>query len=107
MAHFKEARWRGPVPNKNPGQMVRPFNGLVLHIQEGHEDGTDAHFHNPASKVSAHFGNPKHGGLDQWVDTDDKAWAEVSGNRHWISIENEGFSGDSLTDSQIENCAHL
>lgn len=107
MARFPDARWRGPVPNQNPGQMVRPINGLVLHIEEGSEGGTDAWFHNPASKVSAHFGNPKTGQLDQWVDTNDKAWAVAAGNRHWISVENEGHTGDSLTPSQIENCARL
>jgi hypothetical protein len=81
--------------------------GLVLHIQEGTESGTDAWFHNPASQVSAHFGNPKSGPLDQWVDTADRAWAEVAGNPWWISIENEGHSGDLLTASQLENCAQL
>jgi hypothetical protein len=81
--------------------------GLVLHIQEGSEAGTDAWFHNPSSQVSAHFGNPKTGSLDQWVDTGDRAWAEAAGNAQWISVENEGHSGDSLTASQLENCAQL
>ncbi len=31
----------------------------------------------------------------------------MSGNRHWISIENEGNSGDSLSASQIDNLAKL
>lgn len=107
MAIFQQAKWRGPVPNCNVGAMVRPFQGLVLHIQEGTESGTDSWFHNPASQVSAHFGNPKTGGLDQWVDTNDKAWAQVAGNKSWISIENEGHSSDSLTASQIANAAAL
>lgn len=107
MAVFQQAKWRGPVPNCNAGGMVRPFQGLVLHIQEGTENGTDSWFHNPASQVSAHFGNPKTGGLDQWVDTNDKAWAQVAGNKSWISVENEGHSGDSLTASQIANAAVL
>jgi hypothetical protein len=107
MPRFKRARWKGPVPNRTVGGMQRPILGLVLHIQEGTEEGTDAWFHNSKAQASAHFGNPKKGRLDQWVDTDDKAWAEVSGNPRWISVENEGHSGDKLTDSQIENCAHL
>jgi hypothetical protein len=81
--------------------------GLVLHIQEGSEAGTDAWFHNPATKVSSHFGNPKSGPLDQWVEVGTVAWAEVSGNSNWISVENEGHSGDSLTASQLENVAQL
>lgn len=106
MARYPGARWRGPVPNETPGGEHRPI-GLVLHIQQGTEVGTDAWFHNPASKVSAHFGNPKTGQLDQWVDTADKAWAEVNGNPDWISVENEGNSGDALTPSQLRNCAEL
>ncbi|MEZ0112361.1 hypothetical protein ABH920_006380 [Catenulispora sp. EB89] len=106
MARFPKATWRGPVPNLTPGGMSA-HRGLVLHIQEGTESGTDAWFHNPASQVSAHFGNPKSGPLDQWVDTDDRAWAEVDGNPEWISVENEGNSGDVLTASQLENAAQL
>jgi hypothetical protein len=106
MARFPNATWRGPVPNQTPGGMSAHL-GLVLHIQQGTEAGTDAWFHNPSSQVSAHFGNPKQGPLDQWVDTDDRAWAEVGGNPSWVSVENEGSSGDSLTASQIENAAQL
>ena len=95
------------MPNKNVGAMVRPFQGLVLHIMEGTETGTDSWFHSPSAQVSAHFGNPKTGGLDQWVDTNDKAWAQVAGNSSWISVENEGNAGDSLTANQIANAATL
>jgi hypothetical protein len=87
--------------------MVRPLQGLLLHIEQGSESGTDSWFHNPNSQVSAHFGNPKSGGLDQWVDTNDAAWAEAAGNSKWISIENEGNSGDALTDNQVANAALL
>ncbi len=93
--------------NFSSGGMIRPLQGLVLHIQQGTEDGTYSWFNNTQSQVSAHFGNPKVGPLEQFVDTDDVAWAQVSGNRHWISVENEGKSGDSLTNSQIDNVASL
>lgn len=105
MTLFPPARWRGPVPNQ--GGAMGPLRGLVLHIQEGLESGTDAWFHNPSSKVSSHFGNPKTGPLDQWVEVGTVAWAEVDGNTDWISVENEGHSGDSLTTSQLENVAQL
>lgn len=104
---FNQAAWRGPVPNESPGQMVRPILGLVLHIEQGSESGTDAWFHNPGAQASAHFGNPKSGPLDQWVDTADMAWAEMNGNPRWVSVEHEGNSGDSLTASQVENDAQL
>lgn len=105
MTIFPAARWRGPVPNQ--GGTMGPIRGLVLHIQEGSESGTDAWFHNPTSKVSAHFGNPKTGPLDQWVEVGTVAWAEVNGNTNWVSVETEGHSGDSLTPSQLENAAQL
>lgn len=107
MARYSGATWRGPVPNMDAGQMNHPVKGLILHIEQGTESGTDAWFHNPVAKASAHFGSSKDGQLDQWVDTDDKAWAIVAGNRNWISIENEGNSGDQLTDAQLTNCARI
>lgn len=106
MALCPFANWRGPVPNRTVNGMSSIY-GLVLHIQEGTEQGTDAWFHQDAAQASSHFGNPKIGKLDQWVSTDDMAWAEVSGNSNWVSLENEGHSGDSLTSSQIENAAQL
>lgn len=100
------AIWIGPTPNKYvDGE--RTVHGLVLHIQEGTEAGSEAWFTNPVAQASAHFLNPKTGQLKQLVDTKDAAWAEMAGNRYWISIENEGMSGDSLTPSQLENAAQL
>ena len=107
MSKFAQAKWRGPISNKTRNGIRRPYLGLVLHIEQGTESGTNAWFHNPKAQASAHFGNPKTGQLDQWVDTDDKAWAEVGGNSRWISVEHEGHSGDKLTASQIDNDAQL
>lgn len=95
------ANWKGDnLPNQTPNGMIAHM-GLVCHIQEGIEVGTDEWFHNPVARASAHFGGPKNGPPDQWVDTDSRAWAEVAGNPFWVSIEFEGRSGDSLTDNQI------
>lgn len=100
------AVWIGPTPNEDPGGMTAHL-GLVLHIQQGNEQGTEAWFQEQASQASSHFLNPKTGSLRQLVDTADKAWAEANGNPGWISVENEGYSGDSLTASQVDNAAHL
>lgn len=107
LTRYPHANWKGPIPNLTPKAMVYPIHGLVLHIEQGSESGTNNWFHNPAAQASAHFGNPKTGPLDQWVDLADKAWAEVAGNSSWFSVEHEGYSGQSLTPSQIENDAHL
>src|SRR5690348_17143717 len=81
--------------------------GVVLHIMEGTLDGTDGWFHNPHAQASAHFGVGKDGRMFQWVDTADKAWAQVAGNPNYISIENEGNHGDSLTDVQLSGVAEI
>jgi hypothetical protein len=106
MARMATATWIGPTVNRNPGAMGT-IAGLVLHIQQGYEAGSEAWFKNPASKASAHFLNPKSGPLQQLVDTADKAWAQAAGNTHWISVENEGFVPDALTGNQVENAAGL
>ena len=116
--------------NFTKGGMIRPLHGLVLHIEDGTEAGTRAWFNmsvedrqaafdaawekggekGPKPKAyasSAHFGNPKSGPLEQFVDTNDQAWAQGTGNTRWISVENEGFSGNSLTESQLSNLAQL
>jgi len=106
MARMPGAAWIGPTPNQRVGGMSE-HRGLVLHIQDGTEEGSEAWFKNPDSQASSHFLNPKQGGLRQLVDTNDRAWTEAAGNAYWVSIENEGLGGDALTPSQIENCAQL
>lgn len=106
MAVMPGTDWIGPTVNKYAGGMVE-HRGLVLHIQGGTEAGSESWFKDPSAQASAHFLNPKSGNLRQMVDTDDAAWTEMAGNRHWVSVENEGLGGDSLTASQIENCARL
>jgi hypothetical protein len=101
------AQWVGPSPNCDVGGMGTPVQGLVLHIMQGSIESCINWFKDPQSQVSAHFLNPKTGALCQMVDTADKAWAQTAGNEHWISVEHEGYSGDSLTDNQITNDAAL
>lgn len=107
MAIYPNAIYRGPIPNKDVGGMIHPVRGLVVHIEQGTEDGTDGWFHNAKAQASAHFGVYKDGRVHQWVDTNDKAWAEAMGNPNWFSVENEGNSGESLTPQQVESIAKL
>jgi hypothetical protein len=130
MAWYFGALKRQISVNFTKGGMIKPLHGLVLHIEEGTEAGTRAWFNmtvearqaaldaewekrgkqgdrQTAYASSAHFGNPKSGSLEQFVDTNDQAWAQGTGNQQWISVENEGFSGQSLTDGQISRLAQL
>lgn len=103
---YTDAIWKGPVPCINPKGMRKVQLGVV-HIMQGSIESCDNWFHDEKSQVSAHFGNPKSGEVYQWVDTADKAWAEMDYNPIAISIEHEGDSGEQLTEFQIENLAHL
>lgn len=96
----------GPTVNETPGAEQEVY-GLVLHIQDGSQAGSLAWCTNPQSQVSAHFFAPKVGRLVQLVDTADMAWAEAAGNPHWISIENEGWTGQDLTPDQLASCSAL
>lgn len=101
------AIWIGPTPNKYTGGMIA-HQGLVLHIEQNYnQDNVDHWFKDPTAEASAHFTNPKSGSLRQLVDTDDAAWTEKAGNRYWVSVEHEGFSGEALTADQLENDAQL
>lgn len=81
--------------------------GMVVHIMDGSLEGTQSWFNNPESQSSSHFGTGRDGQLRQWVDTKDRAWAQGSGNHDYVSVENEGLGGQSLTDAQIEDNAQV
>lgn len=100
VSRYPGATWRGPIPNQTTRGMGTVL-GVVLHIMQGSLAGTDSWFHNRKAQASAHFGVGKTGRVYQWVDTADKAWAEVGGNGQYLSIEHEGNSGDALTAQQI------
>lgn len=78
---------------------------IVLHTMAGSLSGTLAHFQNPASEVSSHYGVGKKGEIHQYVKETDGAWTNgrilkpSSGqviqrggnpNRYTITIEFEG-----------------
>lgn len=95
------ADWIGPTVNKQTQGMGKVI-GVVVHIQQGTEAGTEAWQRNPSAQVSSHFLSPKVGRGRQMVDTYDKAWCQALGNLNWLSIENEGLSGQTLTPNQLE-----
>lgn len=96
------AVWKGPTPYQD-GPMVEQ-RGVVIHIAEGYLQGTLDWMSSPnnTQKSSAHFIVDKDGTAYQVIEVDVTAYTQVAGNGHWISIENCGFSGDLLTDAQLE-----
>lgn len=106
MARMPGASWR-PIPRNFTDGGQDSVHGVVVHIMAGTLVGSDSWFRNPAAQASAHFGTGKAGALYQWVDTADRAWAQANGNRTWLSVENEGKGGDSLTDAQLQRNAEV
>jgi hypothetical protein len=106
MARFSGATWR-PIPVNYTKGGQDSVHGVVIHIMAGTLAGTDSWFRNSAAQASSHFGTGKGGALYQWVDTADRAWAQANGNRTWLSVENEGQGGDSLTSAQMDRCAEV
>jgi hypothetical protein len=100
------ATWR-PIPVNFTKDGQSSVRGVVIHIMAGTLAGTDSWFRNPKAQASSHFGTGKTGALYQWVDTKDRAWAQAGGNRDWLSVENEGQGGDTLTDAQVTRCAEV
>jgi hypothetical protein len=100
------ATWR-PIPTNFTAGGQDSVRGVVIHIMAGSLAGTDSWFRNSKAQASSHFGTGKAGALYQWVDTKDRAWAQAGGNRTWLSVENEGQGGDSLTSAQMDRCAEV
>ncbi|TXS35707.1 peptidoglycan recognition protein family protein [Streptomyces sp. OR43] len=103
MARMPGAVWHAVRNYTEDGQDA--VRGVVVHIMAGTLEGSQAWFNNPTAQASSHFGTGKAGALRQWVDTDDRAWAQAAGNRTWLSVENEGVGGDALTDAQLDDNA--
>jgi len=73
---------------------------IVLHVEEGYDQGTISWFQNPASQVSAHYVvRSSDGRVTQMVRTRDIARhaGNWSINMHGIGIEQEGFALEGAT----------
>jgi hypothetical protein len=97
---YPHAIWQGANEQDFSRARIRA-RFVVVHVEQGTEAGTDAWFHNPSARVSAHFGVAKTGLVQQFVDTDFEAYAEMAYNGVGISIEHEGYSGQHLTADQM------
>ncbi|WP_327671809.1 MULTISPECIES: peptidoglycan recognition family protein [unclassified Streptomyces] len=106
MAKLSSATQR-PIPVNYTKGGQTSVRGVVVHIMAGTLAGTDSWFRNSRAQASSHFGTGKTGALYQWVDTADRAWAQVGGNSSWLSVENEGQGGDVLTEAQLNANAEV
>lgn len=97
--------------------------GIGIHVTEGTADSAIAWFNTPAADVSSHYLVTKRGGIIQFVDETDEAWAQgrvdhptaklvlarlgMNPNAYLISIEHEGDGQHDLTDAQRTASAEL
>lgn len=94
------AHWTPAHPNNfSTTRNVPKF--VVVHVICGSWTGCRGWFQNPHAQVSAHFSISKNGEVNQHVDTDHVAYAEMAWNDKAISIEHEGQPGDHLTIKQM------
>lgn len=110
------ATWQGPAADnfgdgdwseREGADRMSEHRGLVIHIAEGSYAGTVAWERNASSDISSHWVLAKDGRCAQMVDTDDRPWTQADGNSAWLSVECEGYAGDSLTPQQLEVVAQL
>ncbi len=95
------ATWLPITANYNTGGMSPDIRGFVPHCQVGN-GSLQAFFSNPATQASAHFWISKTGTLEQYVDTQDMAWAEAAGNPYFWSCEFEGQVDEPMTSQQLD-----
>ena len=93
-------------PVVNHGGAMSHHLGLVLHVQQGN-GSLYGYFNNPTSQVSSHFWCGKDGTLEQYVDTNNEAWAEAAGNSSYLSVETEGTETEALTQAQLATVSKL
>jgi hypothetical protein len=104
---YSGATWK-PVTNFSSGvtgQMAAHL-GLILHTQQGN-GGLQGYFSKPGVQASSHFWVSKMGDVEQYVDTDQRAWAQAAGNDSYLSVETEGWVTEPLTAKQMAALAKL
>lgn len=118
-------RWIGCAPgNFRSGRpMGLKPTGIVIHVMDGTLKGTDAWFHDPSAKVSAHYGVGVDGLIHQYVSEEDTAFhagivvnptaalvlasPNVNPNYYTIGIEHEGHAQDAWAPPQSAASAAL
>ena len=97
-------------PNYTAGRGGHKIDHITLHIMAGTLAGTDGHFANPNSQVSATYGIGANGEIHQYVSESDTAWSDGNAlsNATGISIEHQGgLAGIPCTRACMDASAQL
>lgn len=98
MAKYPGATQRPLDPQFIPSTKIAVHNRCNLHTQAG--NGSLFNFFNSSGKASSHFWVAKSGLVEQYIDTDMRAEADLEGNDATVSIETEGNT-EPWTEAQI------
>jgi len=100
-----------PTVNGTAGGGSAQMMGVVMHTEDGYEQGTIDTFNNPASRASAFFSIGGDGLAHQYgpVGRNWMAWAQGDGNESWYSIEDSDGTHPSvpLTAAQVTAFAQI
>jgi hypothetical protein len=100
-----------PCVNGTPGGGSSSMMGVVMHTMVGNLPGTITVFNESGFEASAFFGVDQNGKIHQFgpIGQNWEAWAQVSGNSNWYSIEfaDDGNPNNPLTAAQLTAGAQL
>ena len=110
-----------PATNFEVGRHGYKPEAVIIHFQQGNQQGTISWFKSSVSQVSSHYAISKLGIIDQFVDEVDTAYhsgrvsnaiwgglkknligSPINPNYYTVGIELEGFRGDTATEPQMK-----
>lgn len=105
MARFPGAIWK-PITAGKGRKRLTIYNRMNLHVAVS--EGSSLHaFFNKSGQVDSHFYVRRDGTVEQYVDTDYRAFADLEGNDATISVETQGMGPGTWTPEQRESLAQL
>lgn len=110
MARYPAAIWKPLDPRYVPGARLTAHNRVNLHVAVSEAASLHGFFNAPG-RPSSHFYVRRDGTVEQYVDTDYRAEADLDGNDATISVETQGGVTDAQrepwTDEQVQALAAL
>lgn len=110
MARYPAAIWKPIAAQYLPGRPLVAHNRVSLHVAVSEASSLHSYFSAPG-RPSSHFYVRRDGTVEQYVDTDARAEADLEGNDATISVETQGGvsdpQGEPWTDQQVEALAQL
>lgn len=97
---------RKPITASKGRDRLTVWNRMNLHVAVS-EAETLHHVFNVPKQVDSHFYVRRSGAIEQYVDTDWQAFADLEGNDATISVETQGMGGGGWTEEQRESLARL